>query len=319
MSERVLVTGASGFVGSILCERLAEEGYRVRAAVRTDRPMPRAVGEQAIVGEIGAATDWGRALEGVDHVIHAAARVHVMHDSARNADLYAETNARGTLQLATEAARAGVRRFIYLSTVKVNGEDATERPYTSSDTPNPHDAYGQSKWQAEQHVREVAARGGLQFAVVRPPLVYGPGVRANFLRLLGWVDRERPLPLGSIQNRRSLVSVWNLTDLMVSLLRHPQGAGRVWMVSDDHDLSTPDLIRRIAHSMSRRARLLPIPVPLLRLMGAMTGKSAEIARLCGSLCVDVTPAREILGWRPPVSVDEGLARTTAWYLTREHA
>ncbi len=314
MSARVLVTGATGFIGGVLCEQLASAGYLVRAALRRERDVPSSIAETRIVGDIGGGTDWSAALEGVDYIVHTAARVHVLHDDRTNAGMYAETNAIGTQRLAVDAAKARVRRFVYLSSIKVNGEETIERPYTATDEAQPVDSYGASKWQAERHLRRVATEHSLEFAIVRPPLVYGPGVRANFLRLLRWVDKERPLPLGAVRNRRSLVSVWNLTDMIGALLRHPDGGtGRVWMVSDGQDLSTTELIQRMAVAMGKRARLLPIPVSMLHVAGHLLGRSAEIARLCGSLCVDIAPARARLGWCPPVSVDEGLARTAVWY------
>lgn len=313
--KRVLITGATGFVGSTLCEVLARAGYTVRAAVRSERtassPM---VAERVVVGEIGASTDWDCALDDVAVVVHAAARAHVLTDSPANAALCMETNGRGTEQLARAAARAGVRRLVYLSSVKVNGESAALcEPYTSLDTPRPADAYGISKLAGERHLLEIAGRTSLEATIVRPPLVYGPLVRANFLRLLRWVERGVPLPLGSIDNCRSLVSVWNLTNLIAQLLEHPAAPGRTWMVSDGEDISTPALIRRMAHAFRRKSRLLPVPVSLLRAAGSAIGWRAEIDRLCGSLVVDIALTRRDLGWSPPVSLDEGLARTVMWY------
>jgi len=317
--SRVLVTGAGGFVGSVLCPLLESAGYLVRAAVRTDRPMTAGVSEQAVVGEIGAHTDWTVALPGVDLVIHLAAQVHIMRAAAEAAAGYMEANARGTERLAHEAARYRVKRFIYLSSVKVYGEGAAQRAYTANDVPHPQDPYGVSKWQGERLLLQSASGTGMQCAVVRPPLVYGPGVQANFLRLLRWIDAERLLPLGAIHNRRSLSSVWTLCDLLIRLLDHPAAANRIWMVSDGEDLSTPDLVRRIASAMGRRARLLSVPPALLRLGGALTGKGADIRRLCDSLTVDITETRAQLGWSPPLSLDEALTRTVNWYRTRGRA
>lgn len=316
MTERVLITGATGFVGSELCKLLAQSGYQVRAALRTDRVVPEWIEEKIVVGEIDDATDWQAALRDVQYVVHLAARVHVMHDSAANADLYARTNVRGTARLAAQATQAAVRRLVYLSSIKVSGEQADAPGYSAAQTPQPQDAYGVSKWNAEQSLHQLS--GPLEFAIVRPPLVYGPGVRANFLRLMRWVDRELPLPFASIDNRRSLVSVWNLCDLILRLLREPRAAGKTWMVADSESLATPQLIQRLAHAMQRRARLLPVPVGMLQLLGRLTGKRGEIARLCGSLVVDTELTRRELGWSPPLSVDESLARTVSWYL-QEHA
>jgi nucleoside-diphosphate-sugar epimerase len=316
--RRVLVTGASGFVGSILCPILAEAGYAVRAALRTDKSSVNGVAEKAIVGAIDASTDWAEALNGVELVIHLAARAHVLTDDAEHTDLYATTNAHGTGRLAAECTKRAVRRFIYLSSVKVNGEETTGRPYSVEDEPRPLDAYGRSKWLGEKLLWEAAACGPMQAAVVRSPLVYGPGVRANFLRLLRWVDQERWLPVGAVRNGRSLVSVWNLCDLLVRVLEHPAAAGETWMVSDGRDVSTLELVTSIASIMGRRARLLPVPALLLRYVGQMLGKGAEARRLCGSLTVDITRTRERLGWSPPVPISEALARTVTWYQTLGH-
>jgi|SoiMethySBSTD1v2_1073268.scaffolds.fasta_scaffold55978_3 nucleoside-diphosphate-sugar epimerase len=312
MTERVLVTGATGFVGSELCTLLSQSGYRVRAALRTDRAIPDSIAEKFVVGEIDDATDWQGALRDVQHVVHLAARVHVMHDSVANAELYMRANVGGTARLAAQAAEAGVRRLVYLSSIKVNGEQAEAPGYSAADTPHPGDAYGVSKWKAEQCLQQLADR--LEVTIVRPPLVYGPGVRANFLRLMRWVDRQWPLPLASIDNRRSLVSIWNLCDLIRLLLRAPGVAGKTWMVADGESLATPELIRRLARAMQRRARLVPVPAGALHLLGRLIGKRDEVARLCGSLVVDTEATRRELGWSPPVSVDESLARTVSWYL-----
>ena len=312
---RVLVTGASGFVGSILCPILAQAGYTVRAAVRAGKPTPAAA-EHVTVGEINGHTGWSEALRDVELVIHLAARAHVLNDAAEGARLYAETNSGGTQCLAAQSARHGVRRFVFLSSVKVNGEESAERPYAAGDEARPQDAYGRSKWLAEQHLWETVANAAMQAAVVRSPLVYGPGVRANFLRLLRWVDQGRLLPLGAIRNQRSLISVWSLCDVLIRLLDHPAATGRTWMVSDGQDISTPELVRRIASTMGRRPMLLSVPVPLLRVAGALLGKGAEMRRLCGSLTVDIAPTCERLDWSPPLSMDEALARTVGWYLSQ---
>lgn len=228
-------------------------------------------------------------------------------------ELYLRVNAEATAHLARAAARAGVGRFVYLSSIKVNGE-GRKRAYSSADEPRPTDAYGRSKWLGEQNAFEASIGTGMQVAVVRSPLVYGPGVRANFLRLMRWVDRGRPLPLAAIRNRRSMVSVWNLSDLILRTLTHPAAGGRIWMVSDGEDLSTPELLLRVAGAMQRRARLVAIPPDLLRVAGTMCGLGPAVARLCDSLAVDISATRSALEWTPPLSVEEGLARTVSWYL-----
>jgi nucleoside-diphosphate-sugar epimerase len=309
---RVLITGAAGFVGhesSATHLRAA-----VTAALRASGQVPPCVAERIVLGSISATTRWMDALERVDVVLHLAARAHVLHGAGSNSGLHTQTNALGTRCLADAGARSGVRRFIYLSTVKVHGE-LTKAPISADDDTRPNDAYATSKWWGEQYLLESAANTGIEAVIVRSPLIYGPGVRANFLRLMRWVDQEWPLPLGAVQNRRSLVNVWNLCDLLALLLRHPSGAGRVWMESDGEDLSTPDLIRRLGKAMNRRVRLLPVAPPVLRFCGLLLRRKDDVARLCGSLAVDVTRTRQELGWSPPVSVDEGLLRTSTWYLT----
>jgi nucleoside-diphosphate-sugar epimerase len=316
----VLVTGATGFVGLRLCELLTQRGYRVRAAVRSKGRQAEHAAETTVVADIGRRTEWGAALDGVECVAHLAARAHVIGDQRGESDLYLETNAHGTERLANACAQAGIRRFVYLSSVKVNGErTAAGLPFSRADEPHPTDAYAVSKWIGETKLAEIAAISSMQTAVVRSPLVYGPGVRANFLRLLRWVDSGIPLPLGSVDNSRSLVSVWNLCDLIERLLRDSIPTSALFMVSDGEDLSTPELIRRIGRAMDRPARLVPVPVAVLRCATALSGRRAEFERLCGSLTVDMSATRAELGWHPPVSVDEGLSRTTRWYLSRVDA
>jgi len=311
--RRVLITGATGLVGRALCPRLAEAGYRLRAALRTDRDLPSCIGEKVVVGDISLVTEWRPALADVDSVVHAAARTHVPRETPQNRALYEAVNAHATRRLAHAAARAGVRRFVYLSSIKVNGEATSQRPYQASDLPDPRDDYGRSKLQGETCLVQAAARTDMEAAIVRPPLVYGPGVRANFLRLMRWVDSQWPLPLGAIRNQRSLVSVWNLCDLIETLLANPRPVAGVWLVSDGEDPSTPDLIRRLGRAMQRVVRLIAVPVPLLQVCATLAGRRAEAARVCGSLRVNITATREGLGWSPPVSMDEALMRTAAWY------
>lgn len=316
MSARVLVTGATGFVGSVLCEALAQSGYLVRAALRSARPVPACIAETVITGDIATCDTWSEALQDVDAVVHAAALAHVMHDDPAGMARYVATNANATRRLAEAAARAGIRRFIYLSSIKVNGEETSDAGYTPQDEPAPHGAYARSKWLAENYLTDVAGRSTMEAVIVRPPLVYGPHVKANFLRLLRWVDRRLPLPFGAVHNRRSLVSIWNLCDLLVRLLDHPRAAGRTWMVSDGEDLSTPELVRRIARSMNKPPRLFDVPVRLLEWAGLCVGRGAEIRRLTSSLVVDISSTRRELEWSPAVSVDEAIERTVGWYLSK---
>jgi nucleoside-diphosphate-sugar epimerase len=314
--KRVLVTGATGFVGRQLCELLSERGYRVRAALRTDRSFPIVVAESVVVGDIGANTDWAAALDGVECVVHCAALAHIIGDQRGLSNRYMECNARGTENLMQASVDAGVRRFVYLSSIKVNGEKSVKSPFSRLDTPNPGDDYAMSKWRAETRVVEIAGISSTEAAIVRPPLVYGPEVRANFLRLMRWVDSRVPLPLGLVENSRSLVSIWNLCDLVERLLRDSIPRNAVFMVSDGEDLSTTELIRRIGLAMDRPVKLIPVPVSVLRVLGALSGRKAEIERLCGTLTVDIASTCSELRWRPPISVDEGLARTARWYFSR---
>jgi len=315
MTMRVLVTGATGFVGRVLSEALVRRGHLVRAAVRSDQAIVHDGIEKVVVGNIASVSDWMPPLEGVDAVMHLAARTHVLHDRPDNSHLYMETNAHATRRLAETAARVGVRHFVLLSSVKVNGEETNGRAYDSTDVPEPTDAYGVSKWHAEKAVLDASAAAQMAGSIVRSPLVYGPGVRANFLRLMSWVDKGWPLPLGAVRNARSMVSVWNLCDLLTNALDNPASAGRVWMVSDGEDLSTPELIRRVGRLMRRRVRLVPVPVWSMYAMGRLTGLSGEIKRVCSSLVVNIERTRHELKWIPPLPVDLGLERTVAWYLS----
>jgi len=301
----ILVTGATGFVGRALCAELAARGLPARPVSR--RPAPGC----SAIGDIGPDTDWTQALQGVTHVVHLAARVHVMDDRA--ADPLAEfrrANVAATLRLARQAAAAGVRRLVFVSSVKVNGEETQPgQPFTADDVPRPQDPYGVSKLEAEQGLLELARETGMEVAIVRPPLVYGPGVGANFRSMLRWVQRGVPLPLGGVHNRRTLVALDNLADLVILCLDHPAAANQVFLAGDGEDLSTPELLRRVAKALGTRVRLLPVPPLLLRSAAALVGKGGVARRLCGSLQLDTAKTRQLLGWTPRVGVDEALRRT----------
>lgn len=314
MKSRVLVTGATGFVGSHLCAMLSQAGYRVRAAVRSGRGMPAGAAETVLTGDLNSDPDWTEAVQGVDCVVHAAARVHMLHDSPANAGLYRQANAEATRKLAAASIRAGVRRFIYLSSIKVNGEATSVRPFSAADAPAPLDDYGRSKLRAEQMLFAAAAGSGMEAIAIRPPLVYGPGVRANFLRLMSWVHRRVPLPLGSVSNARSMVSIWNLCDLIRCAVAAERSVSGVLLVSDGDDLSTPQLVRGLAAALSVPARLIPVPPLLLHAGGSLIGRSAEVSRLLGSLQVDISATQACLNWKPGLPVGMALARTAQWYL-----
>ena len=315
---RVLVTGANGFVGTALCATLSSRGYQVRSALRAARPGV-ALYEDVVVGDIGENTDWSAALEGVDLVVHVAARAHRVNDTPRSGALYTRTNATGTLCLATAAVAARVRRFVYVSSVKVNGEETYGKPFTAADTPRPQDDYSRSKWRGETYIQEACRSSGMEGVIVRPPLVYGPGVRANFLQLMRWVERGWPLPFGAIRNARSFVSIWNLTDLLVRTLEHPSAAGRTWMVSDGCDLSTPDLIRAIGRAMRIPVRLPAVPTRVLRAVARAFGRGGQLTRLTGSLALDISATCQSLDWKPPCTLEQSLERTAAWYLAKGDA
>ena len=304
---QVLITGANGFVGGALVSALSGAGHTVVPTVRGAPSLPN----QVLVGEIGPATDWDRALVGCEAVVHLAARVHVMRDEA--SDPLAEfrrVNSEGTLKLAREAAKAGVKRFVFISTIKVNGEGRDE-PYRETDVPAPEDAYAVSKWEAEQGLHRIAQETGLEVVILRPPLVYGPGVKANFLRLIQTVARGWPLPLGAIRNRRSVLYLGNFVDAIRRCVEHPAAAGQTFLLDDGQAVSTPDLIRAVARAVGRPARLLAVPVGLIEFVGALLGMRAAVARLAGSLYVDSSAIRSRLGWVPPFSMEAGLAATVA--------
>ena len=309
--SRVLVTGSNGFVGRALCQQLAACGV---SFVPTTRRQDRAAPAALVVGELAGDTDWSAALAGVDVVVHLASRVHVMRDHA--ADPLAEfrrVNTQGTLSLARQAAAAGIRRFVFVSTVKVNGEGGPQ-PYTEDDQPVPQGAYARSKWEAECGLREIAGHSAMALVIVRPPLVYGPGVQANFLSMMRWINRGVPLPLGAILNQRSLVALDNLVDFLTTCIAHPAAANQTFLVSDGEDLSTTELLVRMAAALGRPARLLPVPEWMLSTAASVLGKREFAQRLCGSLRVDISKAKTLLGWSPPFSVDEGLRRAAADFL-----
>lgn len=318
---RMLITGATGFVGRALVAQAAGTGsIAVRAAVRgTRRDLPVGI-EAMLVGDMSTDTNWRRALTGMDVVVHLAARVHVMSETAADPlEEFRRVNVAGTLHLARQAAELGVKRFVFLSSAKVNGEGSAVEgvrpgtgagPYRESDLPAPEDAYGISKHEAELGLRELGAETGMSVTIIRPPLVYGPGVQANFLALMRAVARGTILPFGSVHNRRSLVALDNLVDFILTCVKHPAAANETFLVSDGEDLSTTELIRGLAVAVGRPTRLVSVPASVLRIVATLLGKREVARRLLGSLQVDISKARRVLNWMPPIRVNEGLTRAT---------
>jgi nucleoside-diphosphate-sugar epimerase len=348
----VIVTGANGFIGSALCERLLAEGRQVRGAVRSKVgriSLPAGI-ETVSIGPIGSDTEWEEALAGIDTVVHLAARVHVMRESAADPlATFKLVNIAGTERLARQAAEAGVKRLVYISSVKVNGERTGDNPqiaqitrirkkkagvrgrrseagnrektgvrgqrselkevFSEGDVPEPRDPYAVSKWEAEQGLVAIAEETGLEVVIIRPPLVYGPGVKANFRLLMKWVRIGVPLPLGAVNNKRSFVALDNLVSFIIHCIDHPKAANEVFLISDGEDVSTTELLQKMARAFGKRSFLLPVPVGLMTFVACLLGKRNVTDRLFGSLQVDSSKARDLLGWEPVVSMDEAVLRS----------
>jgi UDP-glucose 4-epimerase len=309
----ILVTGATGFVGSALVKRILSDNISsgiVVAMRRPDESWTQEGVKSVLVGDLLPTTDWSRALVGVDAVIHCAARVHVMQERSKDPlKEYREVNTLATLCLAQQAADAGVRRFVYVSSIKVNGEATLPGcPVTAEDKPSPQDPYAISKWEAEQGLHAIAQKSGMEVTIVRPPLVYGLGVRANFGLMMRWLSFGVPLPLGSITNLRSLVALDNLVDLLITCVCHPSAASETFLVSDGEDISTSELLRRTARAMGVKAWLFPVPASWIIMIATIFGRKALAQRLCGNLQLDIEKTRRILDWNPPVKLDESLSK-----------
>jgi nucleoside-diphosphate-sugar epimerase len=307
---RLLITGAAGLVGRALVNCCVAQGLEVLALTRHQPHDPVVGANYYPAGDLTLQVPWQETLAGVDVVIHAAARVHVMQETETDPlSAFRAVNVDVSLNLARQAAAAGVRRFVFISSVKVNGE--ATRPgqaFTEADAPAPQDAYGLSKHEAEQGLRQLAVDFGMDVVIIRPPLVYGPGVKANFAALMRAVQRDWPLPLGAVHNQRSLVALENLVDFIVTCIEHPKAANQTFLISDGQDLSTTELVRGMAQAAGVPARLWPVPVSVLQAGATLLGKGAAVQRLCGNLQVDTSKAQTLLGWRPPLSVAQGLAR-----------
>lgn len=305
----ILLTGASGFFGRHFARRLAREHlFHATAAVRSNVVLP--VPQICIPLGLDVGTDWAGALQGQDVVIHAAARAHIMQDeSVDPLAEYRRVNVAGTLRLANQAVEHGVKRFIFISSIKVNGEGTPlGSPYQAEDLPKPEDAYGISKLEAELALMQFSRESGMEVVIVRPPLVYGPGVKGNFASMIRLVQKGVPLPFGAVHNKRSLVAIDNLVDLIVRCIDHPAAANQVFLAGDGEDLSTTELLRRVGFAMGKPARLVPVPAGLLQFGATLLGKKAMAQRLLGSLQVDISKTCEMLDWKPPYTVEEGLRR-----------
>jgi len=312
-TKSILVTGANGFVGKSLCEEMLRQGRHVRAATRSPCQLSTKV-KSVIVGAIDGETNWSEALQDVDVVIHLAARVHVMRDTVADPlTEFLKINLHGTENLARQAAQAGVKRLVYVSSIKVNGERTT-LPFTESDEPSPQDPYGVSKYKAELALYRVAAETGLEIVIVRPPLVYGAGVKGNFAQLIKVLAKGIPLPLASVHNLRSFVALDNLVDLIVTCIDHPAAANQTFLAGDGEDLSTTELLQRLGKVLGKPAKLFSVPTWMLRIGATLLGKGDMAQRLCGSLQVDISKAIDLLGWQPPVSVDDALKKMTTDFL-----
>lgn len=316
----ILITGAGGFIGNALIQKFQQRLTPVRVITRVASAQKLSHGDTIDVREIDsidARTRWETCLEGVKAIVHLAARAHIMRDRASDPlAAFRSVNAYGTLNLAHQAAAAGVRRFVYISSIKVNGESTHGVPFRETDAPNPQDAYAISKWEAEEGLNRLAQVCQMEIVILRPPLVYGPGVKGNFLSLLRLLDLGLPLPFKQCDNRRSLVALDNLVDLVLRCIEHPAAVGQTFCVADGEDLSTPDLLERLGRAMYRPARLWKFPSSGLRLALEMLGKSTIYERLCGSLQIDAGKARRMLEWTPPVDIEEGLGQVASWYRAR---
>ncbi|APA67014.1 UDP-glucose 4-epimerase family protein [Janthinobacterium sp. 1_2014MBL_MicDiv] len=309
--QKILITGANGFVGAALCAELARRQLPFSAAART-----KLTPSTFPIGDLSATTKWAEALESCSVVIHLAARVHVMQESATDAlAAYREINVAATMNLARQAAQQGVKRFVFVSSVKVNGESTGAKPFTASDTAAPQDPYGQSKHEAECALREFSRQSGMEVVIVRPPLVYGPGVRANFHRLMRLAKTGLPLPLGAVHNRRSMVALDNLVDLLILCSSHPRAAGETFLVSDDCDVSIGQLLKMLSTAMGKRSWLLPVPVSCLTFAATLLGQSMQARRLLESLQVDISHTKQTLGWLPAVSLPEAVHKTASAFLS----
>ncbi len=315
---RLLITGATGFIGHAVCREAIHRGHSVLGTCRDCNKLPAGI-VHVPIPDINETTDWTGTLRDIDIIIHLAARAHIMHDTAADPlQEFRRINTAATLHLARAAAKAGVRRFVFISSIKVNGEKTLPgQPFRETDTPHPEDPYGISKWEAEQGLMEIGKATGMQIVILRPPLVYGPDVKGNFAQLLRVMEKPLPLPLGSIRNQRSLIYLGNLVDVILLCATHPAAANQTYLVSDGNDVATPDLIRLLAVKMQVKPLVIPCPVWMLRLMAGVAGKSAQLNRLLDSLQVDIRKLRENTGWHPAYTTDQGMQMTADACLSKQ--
>ncbi|MFQ5469001.1 MAG: UDP-glucose 4-epimerase family protein [Gammaproteobacteria bacterium] len=318
-NQKILITGANGFIGRSVRNSLLKNNYHPRCAYRfaCNNEEQESYDDSVFVGDIDDVTDWSLALEGIDVVIHLAARVHVMKEHSKSPlEEFRKVNVLGTEKLGLDAAKYGVKRLIYISSIKVNGEVTTDTPYNERSMPHPVDPYGVSKYEAELALKKISNKEGLEIVIIRPPLVYGPGVKGNFLSLMKLINSGLPLPLGCINNSRSLVSINNLTDFIVRCIDHPNAANETFMVSDRNDLSTADLVKHISYALNRTPKLLSVQPWLLEILAGLFGKKDVVQRLVQTLKVDCGKANMLLEWYPPNSTDEEIFKTVSWYINR---
>ena len=309
--ETILITGVTGFLGAALADHLIKNtNYNIIATTRQLTPLHKNI-KQIVIGDLNQNINWIPILTKVDHIIHLAGRAHIMQDNAKNPlKEFRKINTESTLKLAKQAAQLGIKRFIYLSSIKVNGEHTKpEKPFQYNDKNIPTDPYALSKYEAEQGLKQIAQDTGMQFIIIRPPLVYGPKVKANFLNMMQWLYKGTPLPLGSINNKRSLIALDNLIDLIITCINHPKAKNNTFLVSDDEDISTTELLKRMADALGKPSRLLAIPSSILTLTATLLGKKEIAQRLCNSLQVDIKHTKKTLDWKPPISINKALKKT----------
>lgn len=339
------MTGATGFVGGALVNKLLLNGYEIAALVKERSAALASSVEQKIVGNLTEDTDFTSILQPNDIVIHVAGRAHIMYptDTDEELEAFRKVNTAATLNLARQSAASGTKRFIFISSIGVNGnqtENISKKEHANhiqeecsgrgggftdsgvfreTDIPNPHNAYSLSKWEAEQGLMEISRETGMEVVIIRPPLVYGPGVKGNFASMIHWLKKSIPLPLGAIDNRRSLVAVDNLVNFIELCMWHPRAANETFLIADGEDVSTTELLRRVANALGKKLLLIPVPVSWLTFFAKLLGKQAKVEQLLGSLQVDITKARELLDWRPPISMQQQLANMAEWEVSRQHS